>query len=57
LPPNASGLYGDGRMNFKGTLALALILERERLQCARKQLFVVTGISLSDTDGGSVEFA
>jgi hypothetical protein len=38
-------------------LRLALILERGRLEAARKQLFVVTRILLSGTDEGRVEFA
>jgi hypothetical protein len=42
-------------MNFTGRLAL--ILERERIESARKQPFVLTGIELSDTDEGRAEFA
>jgi hypothetical protein len=42
-------------MNFTGRLAL--IMERVGLEGARKELFVVTGMLLSDTGEGRVEFA
>jgi len=48
-------MHGDNRMHFTGRRAL--ILERERLEGARKWLFVLTGILLSNTDEGRVEFA
>jgi hypothetical protein len=47
-------LYGDARTKFRRILAL--ILERERLEGAREQLFALSVTVLSKTDEDRVEF-